>query len=220
MFKGHCFPKAIILQSVYFKLRFSLSYRDVEELLFIRGVKVDHATIQRWVFKFAPLVEQQFRKRKKPVGKRWRMDETYIKVKGQWRYLYRAVDKEGNIVDFLLTKKRQRMSAQSFLIKAIENNGKPELINIDKSGTNTSAIKIYNKRSYSKIEIRQCKYLNNIVEQDHRMIKKRIVLGLGFKEFDSARRTITGIEVVRMLKKDQMLNPKSSTYKSFVSLAA
>jgi putative transposase len=220
MFKGHCFPKAIILQAVYFKLRFSLSYRDVEELLFIRGVKVDHATIQRWVFKFAPLVEQQFRKRKKPVGKRWRMDETYIKVKGQWRYLYRAVDKEGNTVDFLLTKKRQRMSAQSFLIKAIENNGKPELINIDKSGANTSAIKIYNKRSYSKIEIRQCKYLNNIVEQDHRMIKKRIVLGLGFKEFESARRTITGIEVVRMLKKDQMLNPKSSTYKSFVSLAA
>jgi putative transposase len=220
MFKGYCFSKAIILQVVYFKLRFSLSYRDVEELLFIRGVKVDHATIQRWVFKFAPLVEQQFRKRKKPVGKRWRMDETYIKVKGQWRYLYRAVDKEGNTVDFLLTKKRQRMSAQSFLIKAIENNGKPELINIDKSGTNTSAIKIYNKRSYSKIEIRQCKYLNNIVEQDHRMIKKRIVLGLGFKEFESARRTITGIEVVRMLKKDQMLNPKSSTYKSFVSLAA
>jgi putative transposase len=220
MFKGHCFPKTIILQAVYFKLRFSLSYRDVEELLFIRGVKVDHATIQRWVFKFAPLVEQQFKKRKKPVGKRWRMDETYIKVKGQWRYLYRAVDKEGNTVDFLLTKKRQRMSAQSFLIKAIENNGKPELINIDKSGANTSAIKIYNKRSYSKIEIRQCKYLNNIVEQDHRMIKKRIVLGLGFKEFESARRTITGIEVVRMLNKDQMLNPKSSTFKSFVSLAA
>ena len=93
MFKGHCFPKAIILQAVYLKLRFSLSYRDVEELLAIRGVKVDHATIQRWVFKFAPLVEQQFKKRKKSVGKRWRMDETYIRVKGQWRYLFRAVDK-------------------------------------------------------------------------------------------------------------------------------
>ena len=147
MFKGHCFPKAIILQAVYFKLRFSLSYRDVEELLSIRGVKVDHATIQRWVFKFTPLVEQQFRKRKKLVGKRWRLDETYIKVKGEWRYLYRAVDKEGNTVDFLLTKRRQRISAQKFLIKAIENNVNPELINIDKSGSNKAAIKLYNRRN-------------------------------------------------------------------------
>jgi len=125
------------------------------------------------------------------VGKRWRMDETYIKVKGQWRYLYRAVDKAGNTVDFLLTKRRKRMSAQSFLIKAIGNNGKPELINIDKSGSNKHAIRIYNKRSYSKIEIRQCKYLNNIIEQDHRFIKKRIARGLGFKEFESARRTLS-----------------------------
>ena len=220
MFKGHCFPKSIILHAVYLKLRFSLSYRDVEELLSIRGVKVDHSTIQRWVFKFTPMVEQQFRRRKKSVGKRWRMDETYIKVKGVWRYLYRAVDKEGNTVDFLLTKRRQRMSAQSFLIKAIEGNGRPVLINIDKSGANTSAIKVYNKRTFSKIQIRQCKYLNNIVEQDHRMIKWRIVQGLGFKEFESAKRTIAGIEIIRMIKKDQMLNPKSSTYKSFISLAA
>ncbi|MDA7804022.1 IS6 family transposase, partial [Crocinitomix sp.] len=105
MFKHHCFPKAIILQAVYFKLRFSLSYRDVEELMKIRGVNVDHATIQRWVFKFSPLMETEFRKRKRPVGKSWRMDETYIKVKGEWKYLYRAVDKDGNTVDFLLTKR-------------------------------------------------------------------------------------------------------------------
>ncbi len=220
MFKGHCFPKAIILQAVYYKLRFSLSYRDVEELLSIRGVKVDHATIQRWVFKFTPLVEKQFRKRKKSVGKRWRMDETYIKVKGQWKYLYRAVDKQGNTIDFLLTKRRQRISAHKFLIKAITNNGKPELINIDKSGANTSAIKLYNRRNYSTIKIRQCKYLNNIVEQDHRMIKWRIVQGLGFKDFESAKRTIAGVEMIRMIKKNQLLNPKSSTYKSFTSLAA
>ena len=135
------------------------------------------------------------------------MDETYIKVKGQWRYLYRAVDKEGKTVDFLLTKRRQRMSAQSFLIKAIEGNGLPELINIDKSGANKSAIRVYNKRTFSKIKIRQCKYLNNIVEQDHRMVKWRIVQGLGFKEFESAKRTIAGIEVIRMIKKNQLLNP-------------
>ena len=100
------------------------------------------------------------------------MDETYIKVKGQRRYLYRAVDKEGNTVDFLLTKGRKRMSAQSFLIKAVRNNGKPELINIDNSVANTHAIRVYNKRTFSKIEIRQCKYLNNIVEQDHWFVKK------------------------------------------------
>jgi len=169
---------------------------------------------------FTPLLEQQFRKRKKLVEKRWRLDETYIKEKGEWSYLYRAVDKEGNTVDFLLTNKRQRISAQRFLIKTIDSNVKPELINIDKSGANTAAIKLYNRRNYSNIKIRHCKYLNNIVAQDHRMIKWRIMLGLGFKEFESAKRTISGIEVVSMRKKNQLLNPKSSTCKSFISLAS
>ena len=205
------------------RLHFSLSYRDVEELLSIRGVKVDHSTIQHWVFKFSPLIEKEFRKRKKSVGNRWRLDETYIKVKGKWMYLYRAVDKEGKTIDFLLTKRRQRMSAQSFLIKAIENNGKPELINIDKSGSNKSAIRVYNRRALatkSRIKIRQCKYLNNIVEQDHRFIKKRINQGLGFKEFESARRTIAGIEIVHMLRKNQLIDQDESMFKSFQSLAA
>lgn len=204
-------------------MRFSLSYRDVEELLSIRGVKVDHATIQRWVFKFSPLLEKEFRKRKKSVGTSWRMDETYIKVKGKWRYLYRAVDKHGNTIDFLLTKRRQSMSAQSFLIKAIENNGKPTLINIDKSGTNSGAIQVYNRRALgtkSKIQVRRSKYLNNIVEQDDRFIKWRIQQGLGFKEFESARRTIAGIEIVRMIRKNQLDGQDESTFKSFKSLAA
>ena len=136
-------------------------------------------------------------------------DETYIKVKGQWRYLYRAVDKEGNTIDFLLTKRRQRMSAQSFLIKAIRNNGRPSLINIDKSESNKGAIKIYRKRTYSRIQIRQCKYLNNIVEQDHRFVKKRV--GMGYREFESAKRSISGIEMVHMIRKNQ-INTKSSSY--------
>jgi putative transposase len=97
MFKGHRFPKEIILQAVYFKLRFSLNYRDVEELLSFRGVRVDHATVQRWVYKFTPLIESYFRKRMTPVGTSWRMDETSIKVKGEWMYLYRAVDKGGHL---------------------------------------------------------------------------------------------------------------------------
>ncbi|MCB0382813.1 MAG: IS6 family transposase [Psychroserpens sp.] len=132
MFKGHCFLKSIIIQAVYFKFRFGLSYREIEELMAIRGVKVDDATVQLWVFKFTPLLEKEFRKRKKSVGRRWRMGETYDKVRSKWCYLYRAVDKQGNTIDFLLTKRRKCMSAQSFLIKAIENNGRPELINIDK----------------------------------------------------------------------------------------
>jgi len=185
--KGHCFPKSIIIQAVYFKLRFSLSYRDVEEIMRIRGVEVDHATIQRWVYKFMPEIEIQIRKRKKVVGKRWRMDETYIKVKGVWRYLYRAVDKNGHTIDFLLTKRRQRLSAHSFLIKATENNGTPELIN---------------------------------VEQDHRNVKRRIATNTGFKDFESAQRTLAGIEIVHMIKKDQLNTQERSMFKSFYSLAA
>ena len=218
--KHHCFPELVILQAVYMKLRFTLSYRDVEEILKMRGLKVDHATIQRWVYKFTPQIVEQMRNRKKAVGSSWRMDETYVKVKGVWNYLYRAVDKEGNTVYFLLTKRRQRMSAQSFLVKAIQGNGKPKVINIDKSGSNSNAIRVYNKRSFSNIEVRQCKYLNNIVEQDHRFIKWRIINGLGFKEFESARRTLNGIEVVHMLRKNQMVNQRITMFKSFCSLAA
>lgn len=151
------------------------------------------------------------------------MDEAYVKVKGEWKYLYRVVDKEGNTVDFLMTKRRQRMSAQSFLIKAIENACKHELINIDKSGSNKSAIRFYNQRALAKksrIKIRQCKYLNKIVQEDHCFVKKRISQGLGFKEFESAWRTIAGIEIVHMLKKNQLIDQEESMFKSFQSLVA
>ena len=111
------------------------------------------------------------------------------------------------------------MSAQSFLIKAIGNNVRPRVINIDKSGSNTAAITVYNKRSFSKIRIRQCKYLNNVVEQDDRFIKWRIQNGLGFKSFESAKRTLSGIEVVHMLRKNQMVNPGKTMFKSFCKLA-
>ncbi|MFT5156330.1 MAG: putative transposase [Bacteroidia bacterium] len=163
MFKLHRYPKSIILQAVYFKVRFTLSYRDVEEILRIRGVIVDHSTIYRWVYKFSPMIESNMHKRKKKVCDSWRMDETYIKVAGKDRYLYRAVDKYGSTIDFLLTKRRMKGSAQKFLNKAIGNNGKPRIINIDKSGANTAGIQVINKRSLSvkKIKIRRVKYLNS-----------------------------------------------------------
>lgn len=220
MFKHHRYPKAIILQAVYFKLRFTLSYRDVEELLRIRGVKVDHATIQRWVFKFSPIIEVNMNRRKHQVCKSWRMDETYIKVAGKDRYLYRAVDKYGNTVDFLLTKRRMKGSAQKFLNKAIGNNGNPSVINIDKSGANSEAILTVNKCRFSHIRRRCCKYLNNIIEQDHRSVKRRIYITTGFKDFESAQRTISGIEVVNIIRKNQIRDSKESTFKTFISLAA
>ena len=221
MFKHHRYPRFIILQAVYFKLRFTLSYRDVEELMQIRGIKVDHSTIQRWVFKFSPAVEANMHKRKYRVGSSWRMDETYIKVGGKDRYLYRAVDKEGNTVDFLLTKRRMKGSAQKFFNKAIGNNGKPRVINIDKSGSNFTAIRAVNKWNYWRsIKIRQCKYLNNIVEQDHRNIKRRIAINTGFKEFESAQRTLAGIEVVNCIRKNQIEDSRSTDFKTFLSLVA
>ena len=113
----------------------------MEELLSTRGAEVDHATVQRWVYKFTPLLEVEFRRRKKLVLKSRRMDETYIKVKGEWMFLYRAVDKEGSKVDFLITKRRNKFGAHKFLLKAIGNNGCPKVINIDKSEANKEAIK-------------------------------------------------------------------------------
>jgi len=222
MFKRHRYPRVVILHAVYLKLRFTLSYRDVEELLSMRGVQVDHSTVQRWVFKFSPEIEKNMHKRKRQVCSSWGMDETYIKVGGKDRYLYRAVDKFGNTVDFLLTKRRMRGSAQLFLRKAIGNNGKPRVVNIDKSGANKSGIRTINRDllTVRKIRIRQCKYLNNIVEQDHRNIKRRISIDTGFKEFESAQRTLAGVEVVNIIRKGQIADSRKTTFKTFCSLAA
>jgi len=189
------------------KCRFSLSYRDLEEMACIRGAQIDHSTMQRWMIKFTPLIDMQVRKRKKPVGKSWRMDETYIKVNGVWVYLYRAVDSLGNTIEFLLRKYRDAAAAEGFFRKAFKNNGHPEKITIDKSGSNISALTSANKAlpKDKQIEVGQVKYLNNIIEQDHRFIKKRTKPTLGFKSFNSARITIAGMENVRMIQKGQII---------------
>ena len=203
-FKGRHFTQSMILQSVRWYLAYSLSYRDIEELMIERGFDVDHSTINRWVVHYTPQLEQAFHLKKKRPGDRWRMDETYIKIKGQWRYYYRAVDKENNTIDFLLTAKRDKKAALRFFNKAIGRNGKPGLINIDKSGSNKAGIKSYNESNHRRIKIRQCKYLSNIIEQDHRFIKRKIKLILGLKNFYAAQKTLAGIEVIRMIKKGQM----------------
>jgi transposase-like protein len=203
-FKGRHFQQDMILQSVRWYLAYALSYRDIEELMAERGFSVDHSTINRWVLHYSPQLDAAFRRKKKRVGGRWRMDETYIKVKGQWTYYYRAVDKQGNTIDFLLTATRDRTAARRFFKKAITNNGKPSLVNIDQSGANTAGLQQVNREHHTRIKIRQCKYLNNIIEQDHRRIKRLTRPMLGFKNFYAAQRTLAGIEVMAMIKKGQM----------------
>ena len=149
--------------------------------------------------------EPTFHRRKRPVWVSWRMDETYIKVKGQWRYLYRAVDKQGQTIDFLLTKERDEQAAKRFLTKAIRRHGVPEKITIDGSAANEAAIKSYNEEHGTAIEIRKIKYLNNIVEQDHRGVKRVTRPMLGFKSFDAAQDTLVGIELMHMIKKRQLV---------------
>lgn len=220
-FKGTHFEREVILMCVRWYISYPLSYRDIEEMMAERGVKVDHSTLQRWVVKYAPQLELKLRERKRQVGASWRLDETYIKVKGQWKYLYRAVDKNGETVDFLLTAKRDQKAAMRFLRKAIASNGMPEKITIDKSGANKAACDVLAEETGNALEIRQNKYLNNIVEQDHRGIKRVTRPMLGFKEFHSARKTLAGIEMWRMIKKGQMKgNAGQSPVEQFYALAA
>ena len=223
-FKGAHFPKDIILMGVRWYVAYPLSYRHVEELMEERGVPVDHATIQRWVVKYSPLLEEAFHRRKRSVWISWRLDETYIRVKGQWYYLYRAVDKQGQTIDFLLTEHRDKEAALRFLKKAIRRNGLPETITIDGSDANEAAIKSYNQEYGTAIVIRQVKYLNNIVEQDHRGVKRVTRPMLGFKSFDAAQGTLVGIELMHMIKKRQMMMEAGeeglTAAEQFYSLAA
>src|SRR5262245_28350087 len=160
-FKGAHFPPEVILMGVRWYVAYPLSTRHVEELMEERGVEVDHSTINRWVIKYSPQLEEAFHRRKRPVWVSWRMDETYIKVKGQWRYLYRAVDKQGHTIDFLLTEHRDKAAALRFLKRAIRRNGLPKTITIDGSDANEAAIKSYNEEHGTAIIIRQVKYLGD-----------------------------------------------------------
>ncbi len=203
-FKGAHFPPEVILMGVRWYLAYPLSTRHVEELMEERGVNVDHSTVNRWVIKYSPQLEEEFHRCKRPVWVSWRLGETYSRVKGKWVYLYRAVDKLGQTIDFLLSEKRDQKAAKRFLNKAISRHGTPEKINIDKSGANAAAIVSYNAEHGTQIHIRKCKYLNNIVEQDHRGVKRITRPMLGFKSFEAAQNTLTGIELMHMIKKKQM----------------
>jgi putative transposase len=181
------YPLDIIVLCVRWDVAYSLSLRNLEEMMAERGIEVDHSSVHRWVIKLVPLFEIAFRRHKRPVGKSWRMDETYAKVKGQWKYLYHAVDRQGNTVDFLLRAHRDKAAASRYFEKAIDQNGEPETITVDKSDANLAALEALNAERLTPIKVRQNKYLNNIVEQDHRAIKRIIKPMMRFKDFRCAR---------------------------------
>ncbi|SRR5579871_491749 len=208
LFRGRHFPDDIIILAVRWYLRYSLSYRDLEELLAERGVAVDHKTLWRWIDRYAPELDQRLRRHLRPTGASWRVDETYIRVAGEWTYLYRAVDSQGATVDFYLSPTRDVAAAKFFLRKAVADSGRmvPQEIVIDGNPTYPIAI-----RSLQRAEIlpRSCRWCcshaeNNLIEQDHRGIQRRADAKQYFRSFSGARHTIAGYEAMHMLRKGQV----------------
>jgi putative transposase len=209
---------------VYFYLRYTVSYRDLEEIMAERGVHVDHATLNRWVVKYSPMIAARAQSKKRPTLSSWRIDETYVRVRGKWMYFYRAVDKAGNTLDFMLSERRNRPAAARFFAKALSSNGIPGKIVIDKSGANAAGIREVNKiltrfGCPAKIQTVRSKYLNNMIEQNHRFIKRRIRHMCGFKSFRSASATLDGIEVANMIRKRQFASTTTSGFRLFAEIA-
>jgi transposase, IS6 family len=206
-FKGRHFQADIILICTRWYLRYALSYRDIEEMMTERGLSVDHTTIYRWVQEYAPELDKRSRPYLKQTNDSWRVDETYVKVKGTWMYLYRAVDSTGQTLDFLLNQTRSTRAAKRFFRKVLgrPHITTPRVINVDK---NPSYIGAVDDLKQDKLLSDACKrrpsqYMNNIVEQDHRFIKRRVKPGLGFFSYPTAWRTLRGYETMHMIRKGQ-----------------
>ena len=230
-FKWRHFEAEIILLCVRWYLRYALSYRDLEEMMRERGLHVDHTTIYRWVQHYAPELDKRSRPHLKVCNDSWRVDETYIKIKGTWMYLYRAVDSEGNTLEFLLSPTRDAQAAKRFFLKALQftaasapqahpveerveeptaaansATSAPRVINVDKNAAYPMAIAELKAAEQlpEQVELRQVKYLNNLIEQDHRFIKRVVKPGMGFFSFETAGRTLQGYEVMHMIRKGQV----------------
>jgi putative transposase len=187
-----------------------------------RGVFVRHSTLHCWSMDILPVLAPMFCRRKRPVGRSCRMDEAYVKAGGQWKYPYRAVDRDGNTIDFLLRAKRDHSAVRAFFERAIDRHGVPGKITIDKSGANTAAIMSRQADSGLPIEMRRSWYLDNLVEQDHRTVKRITRPMPGFKSFRCARILVPGIEVMHMTRKGplgEIKDPASSATSQFYSLA-
>src|SRR5436305_3199170 len=207
-FKWRHFQADIILLCVRWYLRYALSYRDLQEMMLERGLHVDHTTIYRWVQQYAPELERRCRPHLKGTNDSWRVDETYVKVKKVWMYLYRAVDSQGNTLEFLLSEARDAEAAKCFFAKtlAAPHTTTPRVINVDKNAAYPKAFKELQDEGAlaDSCELRPVKYLNNMAEQDHRFIKRRVKPGLGFFSFETACHTLQGYEVMNMVRKGQM----------------
>jgi IS6 family transposase len=209
-FKGRQFTSEVILWAVQWYLMFPISYRDLELMLLDRGVEVDHTTIFRWIQVYAVELEKWIRPYLRMSNGSWRVDETYVKVKGRWMYLYRAVDSRGHTIDFLLSAKRDAEAAKRFFRKALAqpHTVNPRTITVDKNAAYPKAATEMKRASelWRFSLLRQVKYLNNIVEQDHRNVKRLIGPGHGFGSFWTARRTLAGYEAMAMIRKGQLRN--------------
>src|ERR1700730_17692512 len=208
VFKWRQTAPELILCAVRWYLRYSLSLRDVEELFAERGLEADHTTIWRWVQRYGPEGERGLRRHLKPTNKSWRVDETYIRVKGAWCSLYRAIDSTGATIDFLLSALRDAAAAKRLFRMALSDpsHPQPRVINTDHARLYGSAIAGVKEEGtlYWHCRYRPVQYLNNILEQDHRAIKRRVNAKQGFREFQAARRTIQGYEAIHMIRKGQV----------------
>lgn len=196
LFKGRHFEQAIIVLFVRWYLRYKLSYRDLVEMMAERGLSVAHTTILRWVQRYAPEFDKRWSRFSAQAGTSWRVDETYIRIRGQWAYLYRAVDSAGKTVDFRLSPRRNVASAKAFFRKAIRSQGQsPLTITLDGYAASHRAVRELQQQGglADLTKLRSSKYLNNLVEQDHRNIKSRLGAMPGLKSFASAAITIRAL---------------------------
>jgi transposase, IS6 family len=206
-FRGRRFPEEVIVSCVRWYLRYPLSYRDLEEMMAERGVQVDHSTIARWVMHFSPILNDLIRREMRRPNRSWRVDETYVRVAGRWTYLYKAIDSAGNTIDFLLSPNRDLTAAKGFLQLALSAVPvRPRVINVDGHAAYATAIAELKESGElsRKCRCRPSPYLNNIIEQDHRFVKKRITASQGFRSVQGALSTIAGYEAMNIIRKGQI----------------
>jgi transposase, IS6 family len=208
LFRRRHFEDHVIVLCVRWYLRYCLTLRDLEEMMMERGLAVDHSTIGRWVLRYAPELNKRIRREIRTPNRSWRVDETYVRVGGVWTYLYRAVDSAGETIDFMLSPKRDSAAAKQFLQMALWRTGqvRPRVINVDGHPAYPQAIADLKKSGElsSSCRCRPSPYLNNVLEQDHRFVKKRIAASLWFRSVDGALRTIAGYEAMNMIRKGQV----------------